>query len=665
MIAGQRVAATVLACACAPIALAACAAIAGLGDEPTREVGTTDGGGEAGLDADGSGDEAETSTGPDAPPAGCTLANVLYVSRAGSDANDGRTRTAPKATIGAAIDVVRRSVPDAAASGACVLVADGAYGENVLLDVPVSLYGGYDPGTWHRDALASVGLRTIVKGSAGPNCTLRATGATITRAVVVDGIEFDGSDETTSDACGAFVGVGASPVLTHDAFRGGSSTAGNAQAVIVFEGSPELAFDSIAGGRTSGSSAKWSAGLVLHAGQGDYTPSVHDNVIDGGTSASTNATLSIAAVGVYVVGGADLHMTLAAGNPFARNVVHGGTGDYEATTNGYAAVGIYDQGASGPIDFVDNTIDGGLGMLKGRQAGVLLGAGAVPVRIVGNRIFGGGRVQGQAPPQADVDAAVEVDLYTEVNVEITNNFLHAGSGQDGVAHLGLHFENTGVLTAARGGVVVRHNTIYAQAEGSARGADVYVGDQVVGVVLTNNAFVGNRDKVAAISTYACPAASIFDAIDNNLFFESSRGLLEEGYLADGTFLGGSCPGASTPDDLAKRGAGWTGNVSLDYDATCDAGNCIPGCVGTTADACLQGFFASWTTNGVAELVDGGWRLPPDGGAYCAYTRGGLDLTTPAGSGPDASPVMRDAYDASRTPPPSMGAEEVDGPCRAP
>lgn len=100
----------------------------------------------------------------------------------GSDLNDGLTPDTPVSTLGQAISVA------AACDTPCdVLISTGIYNETVTAVSGVSMFGGYDPGTWDRDIAANT-------------VTLRGTEARTLIAedldarVEVDGVTIEGID---------------------------------------------------------------------------------------------------------------------------------------------------------------------------------------------------------------------------------------------------------------------------------------------------------------------------------------------------------------------------------------------------------------------------------------------------------------------------------------
>jgi hypothetical protein len=138
------------------------------------------------------------------PDDGCELyldPTAIYVSSSDSTANDdagcglGPTGTGtgnhPCASIG-------RGLARAAALGrGTVLVANGAYAEQVVLRDGISLLGGHAPTTWTRDAAAT---GTIIRGPAATGDTKAVVASGLTRTTRFDGFVVQGANATTDGA---------------------------------------------------------------------------------------------------------------------------------------------------------------------------------------------------------------------------------------------------------------------------------------------------------------------------------------------------------------------------------------------------------------------------------------------------------------------------------
>jgi hypothetical protein len=105
--------------------------------------------------------------------------HALFVSPAGDDGNPG-TRDAPFATIQAAVDSA-----ESEGQGADVYVAGGLYLETVALASRVSIYGGFEGSTWHRD------IHEAPTTVSGAQTTVRCLGAD---SLAVDGLEIISAD---------------------------------------------------------------------------------------------------------------------------------------------------------------------------------------------------------------------------------------------------------------------------------------------------------------------------------------------------------------------------------------------------------------------------------------------------------------------------------------
>jgi hypothetical protein len=108
--------------------------------------------------------------------------HAFFVAPGGDDGNPG-TRTAPFATIQAAMDFA-----DGQGNGGDVYVAEGTYTESLVLRSRVSVYGGFEASTWARDIETR---RPVVEG-----------GATAVRGVQANDLTFEGMDVTAADASG-------------------------------------------------------------------------------------------------------------------------------------------------------------------------------------------------------------------------------------------------------------------------------------------------------------------------------------------------------------------------------------------------------------------------------------------------------------------------------
>lgn len=110
-------------------------------------------------------------------------ANAYFVASSGNDGNAG-TREAPFATVQHAIDAA-----DAAGNGGDVYVATGTYAGSVTLRARVSVYGGFEAGTWRRD------LVTMRPTIAGGRIAMHGEEA---NALVLDGLRITSANATAN-----------------------------------------------------------------------------------------------------------------------------------------------------------------------------------------------------------------------------------------------------------------------------------------------------------------------------------------------------------------------------------------------------------------------------------------------------------------------------------
>jgi hypothetical protein len=124
------------------------------------------------------------TTGTGGGPPGTTL----YVSTQGDDESDGLSPETPKKTIAAALHAARL---DPAIEG--IQVCGGSYAEDeLLLDVPVSLRGGFDCASWMRSddhgwPSFDPTHETVVEPADDRGAVLRVEGSKVDRTVLIDG----------------------------------------------------------------------------------------------------------------------------------------------------------------------------------------------------------------------------------------------------------------------------------------------------------------------------------------------------------------------------------------------------------------------------------------------------------------------------------------------
>jgi hypothetical protein len=559
--------------------------------------------------------------GPDGDP--------IYVSPAGSDAQSGCSPQAPKATIGAAI------AASSASSTAThrVMVCHGTYDETVILAVSVSLLGGFDCAQFARTATYGSPLfdRTneATIAPSGPGSALEVVGR-LGADVVVDGFSFRGSPVDNAPAVS--IHDGPTIVLSNDSIVGGSGSGWGigSTGVDIRAAGPEITHDVIDGG-----AGKSSQQTHIYGSIGIYLEglaSIHDNRITGGTGTlggdATGSFLQTASVGLTASGG-----NLTGTNAVTNNVIDAGHGTSLGKPGfGYEGVSM----STGSLELSFNTITAGdwpcTGFCAKTAVSVLQ---SNPVRLRGNRIYGGGAGNVLAQVSA-------VAINNAQSVEIVDNMIHSGNRE-------------GTLSESAGGVELAYVT------------DAFVAH--------NTVFLAPSKRGAAISSLPTSVAQHF-AVENNLFLSTGQGTAFEIARCNGlavmrnnafspfaTVLRARgfapCPGdiapatvAATQSQLVADGADAQGNIEV--RSTCATSACavVAGC-GAGGDQCAEALLDTFGSAdlGLSGLFTGKWALaanPP-----CKVSQGGVDLT---------SRVPQDIFGAARTAPVSMGAAEQDTVC---
>src|SRR5688572_21162933 len=191
--------------------LAACSAPYGKDTSPP-EPSDADGGAHATNDA---GDGSQSPS-----------CNVIYVSNAGDDTNDGCSSSSPLRTIGTALSLVlARKL-----GGSEIRVCRGTYPERRLTagQISVSIRGGYNCLTWTRaEGFGELGFedpnltRIENAGYDERYSTLVISGAS---DVVIEGVTVAGATSGARSGVALFVTGGAHPLLRASRFVGGGTS---------------------------------------------------------------------------------------------------------------------------------------------------------------------------------------------------------------------------------------------------------------------------------------------------------------------------------------------------------------------------------------------------------------------------------------------------------
>jgi parallel beta-helix repeat protein len=266
---------------------------------------------------------------------------VVRVSPGGDDANDGSTWAKAKRTVQAATDAA------SAAGGGEVWVAAGTYapspstpsGAGILLPAYVYVYGGFDGTETER------GQRNWVKNTTTLT-NLDHSGAVVTATSgqgqsALDGFTVSVSAALNEGALADIVGAGASPIIRHNTFGGGTRPWGQASVSI------NAGFPNVSDNVFTNAVEKAMGVLVF----GSCAPTVQRNVF------RDNAT-GIGIVKCLVCPTADIEGNLFDGNSGEQGII---TAEYSARVigntfvNNTAETGAYAQGFAGSL-FANNVV---------------------------------------------------------------------------------------------------------------------------------------------------------------------------------------------------------------------------------------------------------------------------------------------------------------------
>ncbi|MBI5508659.1 MAG: right-handed parallel beta-helix repeat-containing protein [Deltaproteobacteria bacterium] len=327
-------------------------------------------------------------------------AGVRYVSQAnGSDANDGKSRLTPYATLA-------KAHGDANGSEAMdILIAEGTYDEGLDIKPQVRLFGGYASDFLSQDgALLGAAPRlheTKLTGvtpppfTAGIDCYSTIYVGPGRTGVVIDSLTLWSPDGANSNNCAVYIQGGAAATVTNCHLRGARAATNKGirgvqsfSGTVTLEGNLVEAKSLYAGSYSTGVAFvtpatdgtpvirnnlfRTSVGLTMARGTFPL-PIVEDNVFAGYDE--PGAPVNAGATGVECVSGHSLQMR--------RNVIRQGRPwNNNDTSTGLAMVG----GCSGLVEH--NIIDGGGGHY-GSLALWLSGGTSTPLRIINNLLSAG------------------------------------------------------------------------------------------------------------------------------------------------------------------------------------------------------------------------------------------------------------------------------------
>jgi hypothetical protein len=616
-------------------ALAACSSFSG-DSEPTAP--------QAEAGAEGGATEAGS------PRPGCAD-GILYVTTDGNDADDGCSPAKAKKTIGAAIARVKGE----ALTGHEIHVCAGTYAENVTLDVPASLRGGYSCNKFERTAafgltgfgadgqatgFDGISLTQITPTELSP-FTLRITGASVVSSVVIDGLTVTGpskiaASEEISNAAIA-VADGAAPTIENCDVKGGAYAGdvihGSVGIGVLTKAAPIIRTSRVSGGH--GNSPNYGSTGIDVVGA---SAQISGNAIDGGDG--TSAT--IGAMGIHVLK-PDQSFTLE-----GNHVWVSGTG-----TN-VASIGIYTLGSAGPTATIrgnrlhpraSHCSSGGCFLF-----GII--AESMTTNVEGN-IVEVGTLDSLGGAGANFNR-IAVSLRGLVNSRFVNNVIHGGvDNPTGTSNVNLALlveprSVSGVPPEIGNALLVAHNTLAAGGPRSGSAIAMRLsGTKNISVV---DNLVLDQPQVGATVTgmeisYCADAAHtpVIASFRNNAFIGDAQ------LAAIDNCVGGTpvftAVGLNGESSFADKG----GNVTVMSNCNGDTTTCVQSaaCGANCPGLVLPGW--SPATYGADLLFAPGWKLGAS--TTCLVTAGGKSLD-PA----------KDAAGVTRTAKASIGAYELDAVC---
>lgn len=550
---------------------------------------------------------------------------------------DGNDAACPKKTIAAAL-AAAKAAPDKTKE---IQVCAGTYNEHVVLDVPVSLSGGYACADFKK----ADGNETVLT-SDDPE-TLLISGAAVGSTVKVEGLTV----RAGASANAVLVKDGAKPILSNlQVFGSETATATSAGIRVTGGAAPEIEKTKIDGGKGASTTAgaPGSIGLVVEAGAGEVK--VRESDINGGRgSAPTFASLAV-------------HQHPNAPKlTIEKSTLDGGagTGKGNAEAIETASTALY---AEGTIELFDSGVHGGKGTCTNasagcRSAGVFVVTKAADNRFERNRIYAGDAVP--APGQKINSVAISVDGPGI----IANNLVHLGGAEprrSGVV------SDYGISIRRGQQRLVAHNTIVAVPNPAGTTPPpanphqhylIEAADEETKARIINNVLLGTG-TIDDYGVYVnnCVKASLLD-LRANLFI----GFPNKAYFFRFQIGGvGECnqeapyAGTKALEDGQNGVVANTASANFRLAVNCGVDNaqqCLqePSCFAPHPGCIPKAVSFDGASFGVKDLNAGGWK-PTAGGAICNASTRSIDLS---------SVVNKDFTGATRTKGVTIGAHELD------
>lgn len=645
---------------------------------------------------------------------------IVYVSTTGSDASDGLSALAPKATLAAGIAAA------VAIGDAEVWVARGAYVLSKTLEVavPVVVRGSYAPDfqtAWPGASAAAlcddqVDASQLTRISApGVSPVVRITAPTgafsgLDVSGEVVGVRLEQSGFALSDGrvsieaasaaqpTKAIQVAGGAPDLSRLCVRGGPGTLtaapGFASAGIHFTGNAKgtLSQSRVQGGSGDGAMDGGSVGVLVENG----SPEIAGNDLRGGSGASSYAN-GFASVGVLLLS-TSTPSALKMAPRVHDNTLSGGSG-INTTSVGFGSTGLAVTSGEnpvgpgialvGPAAVRANTIHGGTGRNKGDgrsgTIGVYVYGGSMfpelfDLELSENDVVGGAGAEGQSVRPTGVmlelargtvsrntivagtgylGGATGISLRNTADVDVTSNMVHSGS-QDGGA-----WTVTGLTIETSPRVRIRHNTFHLGvnaplAQGMNVVADTSPFSPTSHLRIENNLFLGGEPgaKNEGVVFVACPVG-ILEAFQGNGFANLGGSAVRVG-LAGPSCLGDPTFGVA---DFVPAMTAVCGTVDCGMLTGALKGNVDlrPACA-TASPECVAVPGCS-TLDGCGAALFQTWDAA-DHGLGTLKAEHGWKLRGDLPCAVSQSPIFlpstgADRFGNTRTPPASRGAHEQD------
>ena len=341
---------------------------------------------------------------------------AIFVSPLGNDLNTGASRTSPVRTITAG---VARAV--AAGGGTDVYVGNGSYDGSVDLASGVSIYGGYQSGTWLRDATTY----PVTINGAG-DFAVRGIGVA---DITLDGLRITtpiGAHETNHSRYGVMLANSQNITITNNRITSGEGGAGAAGQAGV-RGIAGLPGQNGTNASCTGTPerGRGGAGGVPDAANGQTDPGIEGGAGGDGGTATTPPGFGRTGGG-FSAGRGGAEGTAA--NPVGGNGGTGSDGSTGVEGTGGAAFGA----VVSPVGYV---APGGTAGTRGNpgSAGGGGGGGFAATGAGGGGGGGGasGGFGGTGGGGAGGGASVAVLVMSSTGIVINNNVLTAGRGGTG------------------------------------------------------------------------------------------------------------------------------------------------------------------------------------------------------------------------------------------